>query len=122
MEVILESRLNNHSLNELNTFGETILFKIREIRSSKDQLLSCVIDGIFDNLEIDYPENFFMGVYIYPHQNGYNYYRHKRKVKGKEYCFHTLRAKTMYDYSIWFSKKHNVPLYKDNRKNNFKGY
>jgi hypothetical protein len=48
MEVTLKSKLNNHTVDELQTFGSFLLSKIRGIDTSKDERLKEKINEAFE--------------------------------------------------------------------------
>lgn len=117
-EIVLESKSNYHSVQEIETFGDFLLSKIRDIRDSKVPEYVNVINTAFDCPEYEYPEKYFYGVHKRI-MNGNPYYTFARLVKGKTKRFGTKHAFSMYKYVLFFGKKYKRNIYKDKRINNF---
>jgi hypothetical protein len=117
--VVFESRLNNHSIDEINTFGNVLLSVIHDIRNGNNTLLKKHLEMVFNHDERLFPELFLSGVWRYK-QNGKDYYRFERRVKGKMIRFHTKSVKKIYSFAVKFSNKYSKELYKySNKPNNF---
>lgn len=116
-EIIIESKLNYHTQEELDNFGSFLLEKIRDIRFSHNGIYRNFVDNAFDSNEIDYPERFFIGV----HRSvvgEYVYYVFQRSLKNKIITYSSKHSFNTYKYALHFASKYKRNLYKGNHKNN----
>lgn len=116
-EIILESRLNNHSFEELESFGPFILDKIKEFRKGKDRFIQKMLNELFDDFQGYYPEMYFIGIYI-KKINDNRRYVFKREFKNHKYWRWFITPDEAIRYAKKISKMHGIKLYKDERKNN----
>lgn len=117
-EIILESKLNYHTQQELDNFGSFLLSKIIDIRTCHDGMFRYLVDDSFANSEREFPERHLAGV-TRRVVGKYIYYVFQRSIKGKKIIFWNSDSLKVYKYAIHFARKHNKSFYKGNHKNNF---
>jgi hypothetical protein len=114
-DIVLESKLNYHSIEELETFNSKTLNRIKSIRDSKDIKFKNILNEMFDNFELFYPEIYFIGIHkIYSGREVSWFY--KRTIKNITKYFYFKKREDVVKHAKKYAKKHDLKLYKGTYK------